>query len=135
MSSLCMITFRFGHSQINTKVFRFDKKGEISPYGHILLREAYFSPERVTREGGIDPILRGAVKQAAQAVDTKIVDEMRNFLFSKKGVGLDLAAINIQRGRDTGIPDYNKVRKALGLKRKASFLCIFSLSSCMFMID
>ena len=75
----------------------------------------------MTKEGGLEPILRGAIEQPAQAVDTKIVDEMRNFLFLKKGVGLDLAAINIQRGRETGIPDYNKVRKALGLKRKASF--------------
>ena len=90
----------------------------MSPYGHLLLREGYFRPERVTEEGGLAPILRGAVKQPAQEVDTKVVDELRNFLFPKKGVGLDLAAINIQRGREIGIPDYNTVRKALGLRRK-----------------
>ena len=88
----------------------------MSKYGHLLLREVYLKPEVLTEQGGLDPILRGAVKQPAEEIDTKVVDELRNFLFPKKGVSLDLAAINIQRGRETGIPDYNTVRKALGLR-------------------
>ncbi|XP_065062954.1 peroxinectin A-like isoform X2 [Rhopilema esculentum] len=113
--------FRFGHTQISGTVFRFDKNNKISPYGHFALREGFFRPERVTEEGGIDPVLRGAVKRPSQEIDVKIVDEMRNFLFPKNGLGLDLAAINIQRGRDVGIPDYNTVRKALGLPKVTSF--------------
>ena len=112
-----LLTFsRFGHSQINSKVFRFDKNGRVSQYGHLPLRDAYLKPEILTEQGGLDPILRGAVKQRAEEIDTKIVDDLRNFLFPKKGTSLDLAAINIQRGRETGIPDYNTVRKKLGLR-------------------
>ena len=47
-------------------------------------------------------------------VDVLMVDEMRNHLFAPQK-DLDLAAINIQRGRDHGIPDLNTVRRALRL--------------------
>ena len=44
----------------------------MSSYGHVALRDVYFSPERLKREGGLDPLLRGAVRQAAQEVDLKV---------------------------------------------------------------
>ena len=48
----------------------------MSPYGHLPMRDAYFAPERVKREGGIDPLFRGAVKQAAQEIDLKVWSEI-----------------------------------------------------------
>lgn len=121
-------SFRFGHSQINAKVLRFDKNRKASRYGHLLLREGFFRPERVTKEGGIAQIFRGAVRQPAQQIDAKVVDELRNFLFANRGNSLDLVAINLQRGRETGIPDYNTVREALGLKRKISLFFRYFLA-------
>eukprot|EP00794_Sanderia_malayensis_P005388 gene5388-6061_t len=118
--------FRFGHSQVSTNVFRYEKNGAVSKFGHLLLRDGFFRPDRVTQEGGIEPILRGAIKHLSQEVDMKVVDELRNFLFQAGGVMLDLAAINIQRSRETGIPDYNTVRAKLGLKKRASFYDVTS---------
>ena len=44
------------------------------------------------------------------------MDDIRNFLFGKPGQGgFDLAAINIQRGRERGLPSINELRKALQL--------------------
>ena len=82
----------------------------------------YFKPHRLEREGGVDPLLRGAVYFRAQEVDVLMVDEMRNTLFPTSAAttgtqsGFDLASFNIQRGRDHGLPDLNTVRKHLGLR-------------------
>ena len=52
---------------------------------------------------------------------------MRNFLFGPPGAGgLDLAALNIQRGRDHGLPDYNSARVQMGLGAVTSFAQISS---------
>jgi hypothetical protein len=51
-----------------------------------------------------------------------VVDGLRNFLFGAPGAGgLDLAAADIQRGRDHGLADYNSVRVAYGLPAVQSF--------------
>ncbi len=52
---------------------------------------------------------------------------MRNFLFGPPGAGgFDLASLNIQRGRDHGLPDYNQARIDLGLAPVTSFADITS---------
>ena len=116
------VRVRFGHSQVNTKILRFQEGGESIPQGPLLLRDAYFKPSRLEHEGGVDPLLRGSVRSIAQEVDLLMVDEMRDNLFPQDAAspgqqtGFDLAAFNVQRGRDHGIGDLNSVRKALGMK-------------------
>src|SRR5262249_47232075 len=51
-----------------------------------------------------------------------IVPELQNFLFGPPGAGgFDLASLNIQRGRDHGLSDYNTTRVAYGLPAVTSF--------------
>jgi hypothetical protein len=88
----------------------------------VALRDAFLAPYRITDEGGIDPILRGLASQPAQDVDPYVVDDVRNFLFGPPGAGgFDLASLNIQRGRDHGLPSYNRMRIDLGLAPAADF--------------
>lgn len=114
--------FRLGHTMLGALILRLDEQGNEVAAGHLPLREAFFSPWTLIDEGGIEPILRGLASQVCQRIDVHVVDEVRNFLFGEPGSGgFDLAAIDIQRGRDHGLPDYNTARQALGLPPKTAF--------------
>ena len=118
--------YRLGHSMISTVLKRIGPDGETVPEGDIALRDAFFNPEAIT-ELGIEPYLRGLAAQKIQKIDNFIVDDLRNFLFGPPGSGgFDLASLNIQRGRDHGIPSYNQMRVALGLAPAESFSDITS---------
>ena len=113
--------FRFGHSLLPSVVRRIDADGETAESGDLELADAFFDPT-IVAEDGIDNLLRGLASQQCQELDGKIVDALRNFLFGAPGSGgLDLASLNIQRGRDHGLVSYNDAREALGMERAASF--------------
>lgn len=114
--------YRFGHSMLNPVLQRLDENLNVIPQGNLELRDAFFTPQTIIDQGGIEPLLRGLAKQAAQRVDPLIIDDVRNFLFGPPGSGgFDLAALNMQRGRDHGLPRYNDVREQMGLSRAAEF--------------
>jgi hypothetical protein len=59
----------------------------------------------------VDQLLAGAAAERSEEIDIQLVDDVRTFLFGPPGAGgLDLAALNIQRGRDVGLPNYRMVR-------------------------
>lgn len=112
--------FRVGHSMLGDDIEFLNNDGEEIREA-MLLRDAFFNPT-VISETGIDPILKYLATDNAQEIDTMVVDDVRNFLFGAPGQGgFDLAALNIQRGRDHGIADYNTVRAAYGLPRITRF--------------
>ena len=114
--------FRMGHTLINGNILRMDNNGKETKEGNIKLRDAYFNPFIIEFAGGIDAYFKGMGTQIQQEFDCKVIDDVRNFLFGFPGAGgLDLAAININRGRERGIADYNTVRTSLGLPRLNSF--------------
>ena len=123
INSFSTAAFRFGHSALSPNLLRLDASGAPIAEGSVSLREAFFSPGTFLQSGAdIEPFLRGLATQPHQEIDEKIIDDVRNFLFGIPGAGgLDLAALNIQRGRDHGLPSYNDMRDALGLGRAASF--------------
>lgn len=113
--------YRFGHSMLSSELLRLNDDGTVVDEGNLALRDAFFAPNQIV-EGGIDSLLLGAANQVAQEVDTLVIDDVRNFLFGEPGQGgFDLAALNIQRGRDHGLADYNQARIDLGLQPVTSF--------------
>ncbi len=120
--------FRFGHSMLSPQLALVDRKQNLSS---LPLRDAFFNPEFLANDPkNVECILTGLCTQQAQEVDCFVVDDVRNFLFGMPGQGgLDLATLNIQRGREHGLPRYNAVRMAYGLPPVSSFLEITADSS------
>ena len=92
------------------------------------LRDAFFLPTNLsTGPNELDYLLKGLASDQQQEVDMHLVDDVRDFLFGEPAAGgFDLAALNIQRGRDHGLPDYNTMRAAYGLPKATTFAQISS---------
>ena len=59
------------------------------------------------KQGGIDAMLRGLIKQKSESFDACMTSQVVHSLFTNEaphGPGMDLAVLNIQRARDHGIP-------------------------------
>ena len=115
-NSFAVIAFRMGHSQITDTTLRLDHSYQSFSRGNISMADGFWNPDRLNNEGGIAPIFRGAAMTIQAASDTKYTDGLRNSMFGDPGFGgLDMCAIDIQRGRGHGLPDYNTLRTAIGL--------------------
>lgn len=99
-----------------------------------------FSNPALLREVGVDAILQALTWDVGYANDATIDDALRSVLFEMAAPGadptacqagrveptcfrgvVDLAAIDIARGYDHGLPTYNQLREAYGLERVTSF--------------
>ncbi len=114
------VGYRFGHSLLPSTI-------KVGLDSNVLLKDAFFTPSFI-QQNGIDDLLVGAANSLCNELNTKITDAIRNFLFGAPsgGMMLDLASLNIQRGRDHGIADYNTLRQAYGLLKVTNFSQITS---------
>lgn len=120
--------FRVGHTLLASEI-PLAENGQV--YDAMLLLDVFFRPDVLsTNPANYDRLLEGLAHQRSEEIDLKIIDDVRDFLFGPPGAGgQDLVSLNIQRGRDHGLPDYNTVRTAYGLSRKISFSQITSNSA------
>jgi len=117
-------SFRYGHSVLNGSILRFNDNCTVHENGHTELKYGFFNPSmiKIETKGKIEPYFLGMMHQRAQGLDCKLVDDVRNYLFGPPGAGgMDLASINMQRGRERGLPDYNTIRQDFGLQPRSSF--------------
>jgi Ca2+-binding RTX toxin-like protein len=110
--------FRFGHSTVSDQVNAISNLGALTK--ELTLAQSFAVDAATFAATGADAFLRDLAGSPANALDSHIVDGLRNFLLDGP-TRLDLAAINIQRGRDMGLGTLNETREALGLTPYASF--------------
>ncbi|KAF8373891.1 hypothetical protein PRIPAC_80320, partial [Pristionchus pacificus] len=110
--------FRFAHTLINPKLLRLDKDFKTIPQGDLPLHKAFFAPELILSEGGLDPLLRGLfasplkLPKPSQLLNTELTEKLFN---RNVDIALDLASLNIQRSRDHGLPGYADYRRFCNL--------------------
>ncbi|CAL8356561.1 unnamed protein product [Lota lota] len=111
--------FRFAHVTIQPIVARLGPGYSLdSKHPPLPLHHSLFASWRVVQEGGVDPVLRGLLLSPAklQVPGQMMVEELTERLFQAQGgMPLDLGALNLQRGRDHGLPGYSSWREFCGL--------------------
>lgn len=107
--------FRFGHSLIPNTFLRlnanYDNAEEPMSLQHT------FRNRLPINESGIEPFMFGLLANESNNVDTSFSFGIARRLFEKPGSKNvhDLLAVNIQRGRDHGLPTYGAYRRVCGL--------------------
>ncbi|XP_047356143.1 uncharacterized protein LOC124951581 isoform X4 [Vespa velutina] len=89
----------------------------------VSIHDEFRNSENLETAGSVDRLLLGLVNQPSQKRDEFITGELTRHLFQTPGFpfGMDLASLNIQRGRDHGIPPYVDWRGPCGLSPVKSF--------------
>nr|CDJ95346.1 Haem peroxidase domain containing protein [Haemonchus contortus] len=117
--------FRFGHTLIRAKFPRLtDTYRNMSD--DVELKDHFSDPSPLyeRQNGHLESMLMGLIGSESMAFDRHITNAVRNHLFAKPGgplTGIDLPAVNIQRGRDHGVQPYNKYRALCGLRPAQKF--------------
>ncbi len=110
--------FRFGHSTIRETIDTIDPSGwMLGNVTRYALEKAFLNPGEFADEG-VAAITLGLARQQMNEVDEFITPALNQGLL---GMPLDLAAINIARGRDMGIPTLNDFREGISLARYTSW--------------
>lgn len=135
-----------GHSLVQGIVHLVEENG--TEQGTYNMSDFFFHPLLLkSNKSFVDNVIRGLVTQPSQAVDHLVTNELRvklfryaplvfpnqssaqHLLFNRERnarFGFDLVALNTQRGRDHGLPDYNTYRQFCGLSKLAQFSDLIS---------
>ena len=83
---------------------------------------AYWNPQVTIRATNVHPFYLGMASQRVEREDTIITPDLRGKVFGPLDFSRrDLMAINMQRARDHGLPDFNSARLAYGLRPVMTF--------------
>jgi dual oxidase len=112
--------FRFGHTMIPPGLYRRDGQCNFklgpNETPAIRLCSAWWDAVEILVNNSVEEFILGMASQLAEREDSVLCSDVRNKLFGPMEFSRrDLGAINIMRGRDTGLPDYNTARRSFRL--------------------
>ena len=113
--------FRFGHTLVKNAFQQLNPNFN-DVRAPIPIRNTFFDMTSIFRDG-IEPTMFGLIANLSETVDTRFSASIGRDLFippREKGFQ-NLAALNIQRGRDHGIPSYTKFVEFCFRRRVRSF--------------
>lgn len=121
INSFATAAFRFGHSLIPNKFSLLDENFDQLDEP-VTLQEALRN-RKIINDNGIEPVVFGLLGNRSNNVDNGFAFGIARKLFVRPGKTgrMDLTALNIQRGRDHGIPTYGKWRRNCRLPRVNTF--------------
>ncbi|XP_039762001.1 peroxidase [Pararge aegeria] len=125
--------FRFAHTLLPGLIHNIDSITGTVSYTH--LHEMLFNPYELYKEKGSKYAVKSALNTPVHSVDPHVTSELSEHLFERPVAnassapaphpaapcGLDLVSLNIQRGRDHGLPAYPAWRAHCGLPRPRDF--------------
>ncbi len=119
-SEFANVVYRFGHSMLdeNVNVYQLGTDGRpvIGANGQPVMTEeglitAFTNPKLFASDPNMTAdLVLGTVNQVSNSIDEFVTGSLRNNLL---GLPLDLASLNIARGRDTGVAPLNLLRNQL----------------------
>ncbi|CAG9135347.1 unnamed protein product [Plutella xylostella] len=114
-NSFATAAFHFISSLMDKDITLMDGQNQVTETHRLM--NYFFNPELVAKKGSLEQILRGMVSEKSQGLDFNYDDDMRHHWLG----GLDALAIDVQRGRDHGLPGYIQYRTLCGLPSASSF--------------
>ncbi|XP_017886411.1 uncharacterized protein LOC108628767 isoform X2 [Ceratina calcarata] len=117
--------FRFAHTLLPGLMKMTDEQKGTTSY--VELHRMLFNPYMLYGETGVRDSIASATGNTIQMTSAHVTSQLTNHLFEDPvgnvtiPCGLDLVSLNIQRGRDHGLPGYTKWREYCGLGKVETF--------------
>ena len=126
------VAFRFGHDQTSEGQLLITETGEVSFVPLPISSQIANFGQNIDTDEQLGDWTRGQLAQFSQEIDGRIGPGLRNALFgvpasaddptatAEEFLQLNLPLLDIHRGRDHGVSDYNQLRSELGLETYSS---------------
>lgn len=120
INSFATAAFRVGHAMVPSQFNRLNPNFSLKKAEKV--QNTFFQSHILYEPNAVDEVVRGLASQQGKVIENSVTTDLSQQLFKGDSpFGLDLVALNVQRGRDHGLPGYMKFRKLCGLPTVTNF--------------